>query len=63
MELSKHLMLDKKVVFTSTGFMSGRSYFPKSLQDLRSPSIFASDILIVIQIPELNMTKDCEGAI
>lgn len=37
--------------------------FPKSLQGLRSPSIFASGILIVIQIPELNRTKDCEGTI
>lgn len=37
--------------------------FPKSLQHLRSPNIFASGILIVILIPELNMTKDCEGTI
>lgn len=37
--------------------------FPKSSQDLRSPSIFASGILVVIQIPDLNMTKGCEGSI
>ena len=43
-ELSKHLMLDKRLFLQTKTLCWGGMMFPKSLQDLRSPSILASGI-------------------